>query len=219
MGHHGLFLTTDYNVWFLELNMPLLRLQRSEGKFTTSRKIEPVRRSFCRRRSCLRAYIPKGFLFRRNVFSDTGMVCGNWFPWRLFCGVGCSLSVASLTDTVSPSQAAPAWRTSSARSRMNVLRKCLYIHICIYIYIYIQCLYECVCRRIQLIWYGCTLYTGAWECTRCVGGFWGGVFCFPRTHVFARTHLCRVLPYMGTYRYVAICKASNMCKSICYSSG
>ena len=33
-------------------NMSLLRLQRSEGKFTMSCEIEPVRRSFCRRRSC-----------------------------------------------------------------------------------------------------------------------------------------------------------------------
>ena len=34
------------------MNTPLLRLQSSEGKFTRSREIEPVRRSFCRRRSC-----------------------------------------------------------------------------------------------------------------------------------------------------------------------
>ena len=34
------------------LNVPLLRLQSSEWKFTVSREIEPVRRSFCRRRSC-----------------------------------------------------------------------------------------------------------------------------------------------------------------------
>ena len=32
--------------------MPLLRLQSSEGKFTTSREIEPVRRSFRRHGSC-----------------------------------------------------------------------------------------------------------------------------------------------------------------------
>ena len=32
-------------------NMPLVRLQSSEGKFATSREIEPVRRSFCRHRS------------------------------------------------------------------------------------------------------------------------------------------------------------------------
>ena len=32
--------------------MPLLCLQSSEGKFTTSREIEPVRRSFCRHGSC-----------------------------------------------------------------------------------------------------------------------------------------------------------------------
>ena len=32
-------------------NVPLLRLQSSEGKFTMSREIEPIRRSFCRRRS------------------------------------------------------------------------------------------------------------------------------------------------------------------------
>ena len=30
------------------VNMPLLRLQSSEGKFTMSREIEPVRRSFRR---------------------------------------------------------------------------------------------------------------------------------------------------------------------------
>ena len=33
------------------VNMPLLRLQSSEGKFAMSREIEPVRRSFCRRGS------------------------------------------------------------------------------------------------------------------------------------------------------------------------
>ena len=33
-------------------NMSLLRMQSSEGKFTMSREIEPVRRSFCRRGSC-----------------------------------------------------------------------------------------------------------------------------------------------------------------------
>ena len=33
-------------------NMPLLHLQSSEGEFTTSREIEPIRRVFCRRRSC-----------------------------------------------------------------------------------------------------------------------------------------------------------------------
>ena len=32
------------------VNMLLLRLQSSEGNFTMSREIEPVRRSFCRRR-------------------------------------------------------------------------------------------------------------------------------------------------------------------------
>ena len=32
--------------------VPLLRLQSSEGKPATSRDIEPVRRSFCRRGSC-----------------------------------------------------------------------------------------------------------------------------------------------------------------------
>ena len=31
------------------VNMPLLRLQSSEGKFAISREIEPARRSFCRR--------------------------------------------------------------------------------------------------------------------------------------------------------------------------
>ena len=34
------------------VSVPLLRLQSSEGKFTTSLEIEPVRRSLCRRRSC-----------------------------------------------------------------------------------------------------------------------------------------------------------------------
>ena len=33
-------------------NMPLLRLQSSEEKFTMPREIEPVRRSFCRHGSC-----------------------------------------------------------------------------------------------------------------------------------------------------------------------
>ena len=36
----------------LPLNIPLLRLQSSEGKFTMSREIEPVRRSFRRHGSC-----------------------------------------------------------------------------------------------------------------------------------------------------------------------
>ena len=34
------------------VNTPLPRLQSSEGKFTMSREIEPVRRSFCRHGSC-----------------------------------------------------------------------------------------------------------------------------------------------------------------------
>ena len=34
------------------VNVPLLRLQSSEDQFAMSREIEPVRRSFCRRRSC-----------------------------------------------------------------------------------------------------------------------------------------------------------------------
>ena len=33
------------------VNTPLLRLQSSEGNFTRSREIEPVRRSLCRHRS------------------------------------------------------------------------------------------------------------------------------------------------------------------------
>ena len=47
-------------------NMPLLRLQSSEGKFTTSREIEPVRRSFRRRRSCtlteVARLVPSGYV-------------------------------------------------------------------------------------------------------------------------------------------------------------
>ena len=44
--------------------MPLLRLQSSERKFTMSREIEPVRRSFRRRRSCtfteVARWVPSG---------------------------------------------------------------------------------------------------------------------------------------------------------------
>ena len=46
------------------MNRPLLRLQSSEGEFTMSRKIEPVRRSFCRHGSCtfteLARLVPSG---------------------------------------------------------------------------------------------------------------------------------------------------------------
>ena len=41
------------------LNMPLLWLQSSEGKFGMSVEIEPVRRSFCRRRSCTFAEVAR----------------------------------------------------------------------------------------------------------------------------------------------------------------
>ena len=45
--------------------MPPLRLQSSEGKFTTSREIEPVRMSFRRRRSCtfteVARLVPSGY--------------------------------------------------------------------------------------------------------------------------------------------------------------
>ena len=37
----------------LPCNMPLLRLQRTEGECTMSREIEPVRRSLCRHGSCM----------------------------------------------------------------------------------------------------------------------------------------------------------------------
>ena len=51
--------------------IPLLRLQSSEGKFTTSREIEPARRSCRRRRSCTitkaACLAPSGYLVARSL--------------------------------------------------------------------------------------------------------------------------------------------------------
>ena len=70
------------------VNTSLLRLQSSEGKFTTSREIEPVRRSFRRRRSCTfteaARLVPSGVFIWGFVYNFTNYDFGKnpWFLWR-----------------------------------------------------------------------------------------------------------------------------------------
>ena len=94
-------------------NMPLLRLQSSEGKFTMPREIEPIRRPFCKHRSCtfkeVARLVPSGLFgcrlwrqpgFTRTTAEGTASECtlnAPCLPWfsgfhfvRLFlCVVSC----------------------------------------------------------------------------------------------------------------------------------
>ena len=79
-------------------NVLRLRLQSSEWKFTTSREIEPVRRSFRRRRSCtfteVARLVPSGFNRQRKPKlqsrKEAEGVSGKRWIWELF---KCSLIV------------------------------------------------------------------------------------------------------------------------------
>ena len=68
--------TCDFSV-----NMPLPRLQSSEGKFNMSHEIESVRRSFRRHGSCtfteVARLLPSGLLERRCPTSADGLSKGS----------------------------------------------------------------------------------------------------------------------------------------------
>ena len=120
------------------VNMPLLRLQSSEGRFTRSREIEPVRRSFCRRRSCTFAEVVFFLCLLALLSGPARKASGvSWYIYiYIYIYIFIYLYLFIYLDLY------------------IYLSLSIYIYICIYICMYMyMCICNCICIYVYIYIY------------------------------------------------------------------